>query len=128
MTDKIDLPSGAKLDITLLPFDEAWSIVQTITKVLERINVDLSRVDLTNIDATDIINLKSPLCAILSSNEILDAAKICFKRATYNGLKIDGQTFEKKASRCDFLPVVFHVLKENISPFFSNLISFLGTR
>lgn len=128
MGDKITLPSGAILDITLLPFEEAWTVVQTITKVLEGIHIDLKEVDFANIGATDVFNLKSPICAVLSNKDIIDAARICFKRTLYNGIKIDGHTFETKDSRKDFLPVVYHVIKENISPFFANLLSLLGTK
>ena len=128
MSEKITLPTGAKLEISLLAFEDAWSVVQTITKVLEGIHIDLKEVDFANIVATDVFNLKAPICAILSNKEIIDAAKICFKRTLYNGIKIDGQTFETKDSRKDFLPVVYHVIKENISPFFANLLSLLGTK
>jgi len=126
--DKIDLPSGAKLYVGLLSFDEAWSVVQTITRVLEKINIDLTKVDLANIGAEDILNLKSPLCSILSSEDIIVAAKACFKRCTYNDKKIDGSTFDSKESRGDFLAVVFHAIKENVSPFFASLSSVLGTK
>lgn len=124
---KITLPSGAVLDITLLPFEEAWGVSQTITKEIERINFDIGSFSLKEFVMSDIVNLKNPICAILSSKSIIDAAKICFKRATYNGLKIDSQTFENRDARPDFLPVVFYVIKENVSPFFENLLSSLKT-
>lgn len=122
---KINLESGAVLDITLLPFEEAWGVSQAITREIERIEFDPRSINFSDFQATDILNLKSPICAILSSQAVIDAAKTCFKRCTYNGLKIDSQTFEKRDCRADFLPVVFHVLKENISPFFENLLSSL---
>lgn len=125
--DKIKLESGSILDITLLPFEEAWSVSQCIIKEIERISFDPKTIDWQNWQATDLLNLKSPLCAILSSQVVVDAAKICFKRCTYNGLKIDSQTFEKREYRGDFLPVAFHVIKQNISPFFENLFSSLKT-
>lgn len=122
---KITLDSGAVLDITLLPFEEAWGVCQTLTKELEKIQFDPRSINFSDFQATDIINLKSPICAILSSQAVLECAKTCFKRCTYNGLKIDSQTFEKRELRADFLPVVFQVLKENVSPFFENLLSSL---
>ena len=125
MSEKIALPSGAKLDITLLPFDEAWGVVQTVSKILEGINVDLSGIDLAAINAADVLAFKSPLCSILGSREVIEAAKICFKRCTYDGIKIDSQTFEKRESRADYIPAVYYVIKENVSPFFANLISAL---
>lgn len=128
MSEQIQLPSGSKIAITLLPFEEAWSVVQTITEVFENINVDLKGVDFAKIEAKDIYNLKSPICSILSNKKIIEAARICFKRTLYNGIKIDGQTFENKDNRKDFLLVVFHAIKENIAPFFANLSSILGMK
>jgi hypothetical protein len=122
---KITLPSGAIIDITLLPFEEAWGVSQTMAKEVERINFDIKAFNWNDFQMMDALNLKNPICAILSSQAVIDAAKICFKRVTYNGLKIDSQTFEKREHRADFLPVVFYVLRENISPFFENLFSFL---
>jgi hypothetical protein len=124
---KTTLPSGSILEITLLPFEEAWGISQMITKEIERIDFDIKSVNFSDIKMTDVVNFKNPICAILSSKVVVEAAKICFKRATYNGLKIDSQTFEQREYRSDFLPVIFHVLKENISPFFENLLSSLKT-
>lgn len=122
---KTTLPSGAILDITLLPFEEAWGVSQSITKEIERIDFDIKSIDWQEFKMSNVVNLKNPICAILSSQVVIEAAKVCFKRCTYNGLKIDSQTFEKREHRSDFLPVVFHVLKENISPFFENLFSSL---
>lgn len=122
---KTTLPSGAVLDITLLPFEEAWGVSQSITKEIERIDFDIKSINWQEFKMSNVVNLKNPICAILSSQVVIEAAKVCFKRCTYNGLKIDSQTFEKREHRSDFLPVVFHVLKENISPFFENLFSSL---
>jgi hypothetical protein len=122
---KTTLPSGAVLDITLLPFEEAWGVSRSITREIERIDFDIRSINWQEFQMSNVVNLKNPICAILSSQAVVDAAKICFKRCTYNGLKIDSQTFEKREHRSDFLPVVFHVLKENISPFFVNLFSSL---
>jgi len=123
---KIDLPTGAVLDITLLPYEQAWDISQRITKVLETIDIDIKSIDFKNPTYSDVIGFKGPLFNILSSKEVLEAAKICLTRCTYNGLKIDSMTFESKESRKNFLPVMYHVLKENIAPFFEGLISFLS--
>ena len=128
MIDKINLPSGAVLDITLLPFEEAWKVCQIITRVVEKINVDLSQVDLRQLGVADVMNFKGPLCALLASQDVIDSAKICFKRCTHNGLKIDGQTFDKAEFRADFLPAVYHAIRENIAPFFANLLSYLGKK
>lgn len=127
MSIKIILPSGSKLEITPLPYLKAWGVSQIVLKEIEKMNIDigtLKSIDFKNLLAMDALNFKNPLCAIISSEQILEAAKTCMERCTYNGLKIDSDTFEKIEARQDFLPVVFSVLKENISPFFANLFSF----
>ena len=70
----------------------------------------------------DMLRLKTPLCSILASEELIEAAKTCFKKCTYNGFKIDIDTFENSDARRDFIIVCYHVIWENISPFFENLV------
>lgn len=127
MSIKIILSSGAKLEITPLPYLKAWSVSQIVIKEVEKIGLDpkdLKSIDFNNPMAADVLNFKNPLCAVLASESILEAAKTCMERCTYNGLRIDDDTFERIEARQDFLPVVFSVLKENISPFFANLFSY----
>lgn len=123
---KITMPSGSILDITLLPYESAWDVSQRVTKALESVEIDVKAIDFKNPSYSDIIGFKGPLFNVLSSKEILEAAKICLVKCTYNNLRFDNMTFESKESRQDFLPVMYHVLKENISPFFEGLISFLS--
>jgi len=123
--EKVNLPSGAILELDLLSFADAWEVTQLLTAELEKINVDLKSIDFSNVQATDIVNLKGPICAVLSNKQITAIANACFKKCIYNGLRIDANTFEKKEARADYLPVVFHALRANVTPFFANLLSFL---
>ena len=123
---KITMPSGSILDITLLPYESAWDVSQRVTKALESVEIDVKAIDFKNPSYSDIIGFKGPLFNVLSSKEILESAKICLVKCTYNNLRFDNMTFESKELRQDFLPVMYHVLKENISPFFEGLISFLS--
>jgi hypothetical protein len=125
MSEKVKLPSGAELDITLLPYEEAWDIQAVVAAVLERMQIDLKGLDLQNLLATDMIQFKGPILHLLSSKEVKDAAQKCFVKCTYANRRIDSQTFEPKAARGDFIPAMFHALKENISPFFGGLLSLL---
>ena len=131
--EKIKLPSGAVLDISLLSFEQAWDVSRIVVKEFEKLEIDLNGIDFKSIRDNsslalmDIVAFKGPLCSVLSSKALVDAAKMCFPKCTYNGLKIVlDETFAKKETRADFLPVVFHVLKANISPFFDNLLLFLS--
>jgi hypothetical protein len=118
---KVDLPSGAVLDITPLPYEQAWGISQIVAGVIEDIEINIADVDKGDWKATDVLNLKKPLCKIISNKEVIDAAKQCWERCTYNKLRIDGQTFEKIEARQDFIYAAFYAIKENISPFFASL-------
>ena len=126
--EKITLPSGALLDITLLPYEEAWHVSQQIAKVIEPIKLDIKGIDLARIGAEDIMRFQGPLMQVLASKDVITAAKICFKRCTYNGLKIDDMTFNPAEARKDYLFVVVHVLRENIAPFFAGLSLSSGTK
>lgn len=126
--EKITLPSGAELQITLLPYLEAWSVVQKLSKVVEKLNIDLKDIPFGELKSVDVLKLTGPIAQILSSNEVIEVAKICFKRCLIDNLKIDDSTFEARGRRVDFLPVVFFVLRENVSPFFGGLTSFFLKR
>lgn len=124
--EKITLPSGAELQISLLPFEEAWDVCQTVTKVLEGLNINFNDLEISK--PSDMFQLKTPLMQLLSNKQIIEAARICFKRSLYNNIKIDMGTFETPSARGDFLFVCWYCLYHNIAPFFSNLISFLNQK
>lgn len=126
---KITLESGAVLDITLLPFWEAWQVSRIVLKEVEKLDFsDFRGVSFENLTESDVLSLKTPLCAVLSSEQLIEAAKTCFKKCTYNGLKIDTDTFEKVEARRDFILVSYHAIWENISPFFGSLVSLFKTK
>lgn len=126
MTEKHLLPSGVELDVTPLPYEEAWGVAQKVVGVIKSLNLDLSKInlDMNDISAEDILTFKDPICQVLSSPVLFDSVKQCFSRCTYNGVKIDSRTFESKQSRGDYLVAAFFALKENASPFFASLGSF----
>lgn len=123
--DEIILESGSALKVTPLPFMEAVEIKQSVADELTKIEVDLSGIDLLKLRDTDVIRFSKPLLQILSNKKIAQAAQKCFKRCTYNGIRIDENTFEDVKARQDYLPCAFHALKENLSPFFASLVSSL---
>jgi hypothetical protein len=123
---KHTLPSGAELEITPLPWEEAWGISRICAKIVETFKLDLKGIDFKAIGAMDVMQLQGPICTVIASKEVIEAAKTCFKRCTYNGLKIDAMTFESQEARGDFIPCVALTIKENIAPFFGGLLSFLN--
>ncbi len=140
MGTKVKLPSGAELDIGLLGSEEAWSVSQALINVVQDLPSGafngISFRDLMSKDTGDeedqkaikamVLSMKGPICAILSSKVVRDEAKKCFAQCTVDGVKISSVwPFEKKEARQDYLPACFYALKENVSPFFGALSSFL---
>ena len=134
MTEKITLPSGAILDITLMPFEAAWDVCQLVTKEIEKLAIDpsvlsiFSKDEKTDVTIAELFNLKGPICSILANPILVEAAKICFVKCTYDDIRIDKHTFEKVECRGDFIPAVYFVLKSNLSPFFGSLLLFFSTK
>jgi hypothetical protein len=62
---------------------------------------------------------------VISSKDILEAARTCWNRCAYDGRRIDSNTFEPVKARGDFLYCAFHALWENIYPFFGTVTSIL---
>lgn len=125
--NEIQLPSGSVLKVTPLPFQEAVEVKQMIADELSRIEVDLSGINIVKITEVDVLRFSKPMMQILSNKKIATMAQRCFKRCTYNGIKIDENTFEDVAARQDYLPCCFHALRENLTPFFASLLSSLKT-
>jgi hypothetical protein len=122
---RTELPSGAYIDVTPLPYAQAWDVAQTLLREVEKLNIDLRGLNLDELMATDIVAIKGPICAVLGSPTVLNAVKLCFNRCTYNLAKIDDKTFEPVEARGDFLFCAFYALKENVHPFFGSLVSYL---
>lgn len=122
---KYDLPSGKPFLVTPLPYEQAWEVTQTVLSEVEKIQLNLKGVNLDDLMATDILELKGPICSFLSSPKILNAAKLCFGKCSYDSIRVDKDTFESLEGRGDFLYCAFYALKENVAPFFGNLTSFL---
>lgn len=108
------LPSGAELVITVAPFAEAKALYQAFLKELKVLKFDPKT-------EMDVNFFKDMFCAALSSKEIENALDVCMKRATYNGLKIDKDTFEPVEARDDYFAVCFEIAKENVLPFTKSL-------
>ena len=123
--EKFELPSGSKFEVQPLSYEGAWAVTQTVLKEIEKTEINLKGMDFKALNQTDVLNFKGPICSLLASQAVLDAAKSCFKKCRYNDLVIDSMTFEKKEARGDFLYCCWYALRENILPFFGSLVSSL---
>lgn len=115
----IEMPSGAKLEITLAPFSDANVLYKKIARELKTVKVNAG-MDIENMDVNFIKDL---MLTAIGSDEIEDAIKTCMKRCTYKGVKIDKDTFEPEEARGDYFQVCFEIAKENLLPFLKGLFA-----
>jgi len=139
---EIVLPSSAKLIVNIVDFELAEQLHDAFLSALHQkgINLDL---ELGNISAQG-INSVEDLKNVASENSALVSFIIekviqiiidknlktilyqCMERSLYNGQKIVKEVFQPVESRKDYYHVCFHVLLENLAPFFANLGSLLS--
>lgn len=114
MNKSVSLPSGAKLDITVSPFAISRSLYQAVLEETKSLKLDPKA-------EVDVNLMKDLFCTLLSSKKVESCLDECMKRVTYNGKKIDGDTFEPISAREDYLTVCWEVASENIVPFTKSL-------
>jgi hypothetical protein len=111
---KSKLPSGAELEVWVSPFEKSKALYQALLEEARGISFDPN----AHID----VNLfKDLFCAGFSSKKIEICLKACFEKATYNGKRIDENTFEPMEARQDYLEACFEVAQENVAPFLKSL-------
>ena len=112
---EIELPSGAKLQISLAPFAHAKQLYQAVLEELKllRISSDME---------VDLELIKNLFCAGLSSKKVEDAVDLCMKRVTYNNIRITPDTFEPAEARQDYIPALLEVVQVNLLPFMKSLM------
>lgn len=113
---KVDLPSGAVLEITLAPFADAKALYQAVLDELKGLKFNPE-------DEIDVNFIKDLFCSGFSSKKVEAALDLCFKRVLYNGQKIDKDTFEPEEARQDYLMACIEVAKANILPFVKSLFA-----
>jgi hypothetical protein len=112
---EVILPSGAKLLITLPPFDVSKALYQAVLKELRGLEV---RVDM------QLGNLwKELFCIGFSSPEIETALWKCFEKCNYNNVRLRKELFESEEARGDYIQICVEVAAENIAPFVKSLSS-----
>lgn len=119
---KITLPSGSKLEIDLAPFADANALNKAVAKELKEIEFN------PEMDLSNPAFIKDLVCTAFSSELIMSALEACFKRCTYNGLRIDANTFEPEEARQDYFITCKEVLIEQLRPFAPALLSMFLTK
>jgi hypothetical protein len=113
------LPSGKELKITVADFATSRALYQAVLEEARLLNLDSNKEIDTNL-------YKDVLCLALSSKKIQSCLDECMKRVTYDGRKVDNQTFEPLEARQDYIPACYEVAKENILPFVKDLYAKLS--
>jgi hypothetical protein len=125
---KYTLPSGAEFEVTLLDFEPAFDISQTVSRFVGLLEVDLKALEIEkwkSFSDIEVDAIKRPLSQILSNAELRKAGDRCLVKCTYNGQKVTTKTWEPAEARQDYLIAMFYALKENVAPFFVGAFSFL---
>jgi hypothetical protein len=110
----VQMPSGAELKITVAPFTEAKALYQAVAEEAKALKLDPKQ-------EIDVNFFKDIFCVGLASAKIEKALEPCLKRVTYNGLKINADTFEDVEARQDYFLVCYEVAMENLLPFMKSL-------
>ncbi len=120
--NKVSLPSGAELEMTLAPFLEGERLFAATAECLKSVNIDG---DISVEDLTSSFNsLKNVFLSCITSKDLKDALLSCLKRCTYNGQRITSwDIFEEEKAREDYLSVCWEVVKFNLTPFTKSLFS-----
>lgn len=111
----VKLPSGATLGVDSAPFEVSKNLYQVLLFEMRALDISFG-VELSN-------QLTKMFIYGLSSKAIDQAMVPCLKRCTYNGLKIDHDTFEPVEAREDWVKVLALVAEENIAPFMKSLFA-----
>jgi hypothetical protein len=112
-----------KLQITKATFDDAFDLQDAISRAVKgnRLNVPESME--SDIDVSSFLD--AALSAI-SSREVRDCLFRCAERALYDNQKINKDFFEKEDNRELYYPIMIEIVKENVGPFITGLLSSFG--
>ena len=123
--EKVSLPSGAELEMTLAPFLEGEKLFSATAECLKQVKIDGNTEveDLTS----NLNSLKDVFLMCITSQQMKDAMLGCLKRCTYNGQRITSwDIFDDVKAREDYLVVCWEVVKFNLTPFTKSLFSRLS--
>lgn len=121
-SEKVSLPSGAELEMTLAPFMEGERLFSATAECLKGVKVD-GNTDVSDL-TSNLNSLKDMFLSCLTSQAMKEAILACLKRCTYNKQRITSwDIFDDIQAREDYLAVCWEVVKFNLTPFMKSLIS-----
>jgi len=129
--------NGKKLEITLSSFKEVMQLKKAVEKAIQRqgLVIDIDGVDMENImnskvSEGSVSSIISSILAVDTSEDVERLLFVCAERATYDNHKINAEFFEHPDNTGNwelYYPIMFEVLKVNLSPFFKGLLSLFGS-
>lgn len=134
--EEIVLPSGAKLGITVAPFEDVMELQTVIGEAMGKFQMpaDLAGVDISLSGILSSPSLLAELAdkikAVGTSRGVRAIVMRCFERCTYNGTRITKQLFDdpklSEGARADYYTIFMKVLEANCKPFFVQTFSALS--
>lgn len=115
--EEIELDSKKVLKVTPAPFSDARDLYQAFLLEIKDVRVNQLA------DDVDMGFIKDAICSVLSSKRIEEKLFVCMKRCTYDGMKIDKDTFEPIEAREDYFQVCYEIARVNIFPFTKSLFA-----
>lgn len=120
-TKQLTLPSGAELEITMLPFTEGRKLYKAVGKALKAVHIDF------NADIKDLNALKDIFIELTTNDDVETETLSALKRCTYNKERIlNWDFFDDVNRREDYFAVCWEVLKFNLYPFAKRLFAQLS--
>lgn len=119
--------SGSKVVINQASFQEAMALKNAVASEFSKSSVKLDFKGSLTETEFDLADLIKAFFQIDSSEQVQKAVFGCLARCLRNGEKITMDTFENDPdARKDYYEIVIACVKENLSPFFSGLLSEFG--
>lgn len=113
---EVKLPSGAELKVTLSEFDVADDLLKAYASAIKGMRISAD-------DELDFNLFKDIITTGISDKDIQKHLWKCAERASYNGVRIDRNTFQPAEARQDYLPAMFEIGKANLYPFLKGLFA-----
>lgn len=120
--------SGADLTINIAPFRDVMNLKNAIQKTIKGEELsELGNLDIESLKKGNsqgiFSGIVNAIMAVDSSDEVYKATFKCLERCTYNDEKITERLFDKEETRADYYEIVFFCIRDNLEPFFRNVLS-----
>jgi hypothetical protein len=124
-SQEFEMPSGAKLVVTLAPFTDSLALHKTLIRAARDLPIT------PDVLQMDVAALKDVLIEATTSQDVEKALFKCFERCVYNNMKVRPDLFDDptvgETAREDYYSIAWAVVKVNCAPFVKRISSWLKT-